>query len=82
MTTYIIHVHTPGHQAASMGHTVLRRLEQSRRLQHPPLGMLSPLDQEEEREKGRGGTKAGEERMREQRKKSDRKGGGNEEVKR
>ena len=47
MTSYI---HTPGHQAASRGHTVLRRLGQSRRLQCPSLGMLSPL-----REGGEGG---------------------------
>ena len=40
MTTYI---HTPGHQAASRGHTVLRRLGQSRHLQCPSLGVLSPL---------------------------------------
>ena len=55
MTTYI---HTPGHQAASKGHTVLRRLGQSRHLQCPSLGVLSPLKEggegrEGEREKRR-----------------------------
>ena len=51
MTTYI---HTPGHQAASREHTVLRRLGQSRHLQCPSLGVLSPL-----REGGEGGERRG-----------------------
>ena len=51
MTSYI---HTPGHQAASMEHRVLRRLGQSRRLQCPSLGMLSPLREGGEGERKRG----------------------------
>ena len=53
-----MYIFTPGHQAASMGHIVLRMLEQSRRLQCPSLGMLSPLrwgrekrEEEEQRQK-------------------------------
>ena len=48
MATYI-HVHTPGHQAASRGHIVLRMPGQSRRLQCPSLGRLSPLGEGREK---------------------------------
>ena len=55
-----MYIFTPGHQAASMGHIVLRMLGQSRRLQCPSLGMLSPLEEGKREERGRG-AKAGEE---------------------
>ena len=48
MATYI---HTPGHQADSGEHTVLRMLGQSRHLQCPSLGVLSPLRERGEGEK-------------------------------
>ena len=60
-----MYIFTPGHQAASKGHIVLRMLGQSRCLQCPSLGMLSPLgegrekreeeEQREERRRGKGG---------------------------
>ena len=59
--TYIpTYIHTPGHQADSRGHRVLRRLGQSRHLQCPSLGVLSPL-----REGGEGERKRGREEERE-----------------
>ena len=78
MATYI---HTPGHQAASRGHTVLRMLGQSRRLQCPSLGVLSPLKdgrrgREGEKERGRKGEREREgdrERGREGRNKGSRR---------
>ena len=54
-----MYIFTPGHQAASMGHIVLRMLGQSRRLQCLSLGMLSPLEEGKREERGRG-TKAEE----------------------
>ena len=77
MTTYI---HTPGHQAASRGHTVLRRLGQSRHLQCPSLGVLSPLRgrgrEGERKREGTGWESRGREKRRVAEKREERRGRG------